>query len=170
MPAFFAALMPTVATGTPGPMLDVAQVYPNSAVAPRAMLAAADSYESAKEPRAAINVLRQMYFKYPAAPQKAQILESMARNYLTLPNRVEVAAARLAQGAALPGNPTLTKPLPLPGAAAPLPPGTTFAAALEQIRKVRTASASARRSTGWRGSARPGASSRGRWAATGRRS
>src|SRR5206468_12393534 len=41
----------------------VAQVYPNSAVASDAMLAAADAYESANQPRGAIRVLRQMWFK-----------------------------------------------------------------------------------------------------------
>ena len=84
-------------------LLAVAQIYPNAGIAPQAMLAAADAYETAKQPRSAIRVLRQMWFKYQQSPDRAAILEAIARNYLAVPDRnraemVGTAAARLAQG------------------------------------------------------------------------
>jgi len=45
-------------------LLGVAESYPNSTVAADAMLAAAESYEAANQPRSAIRVLRQMWFKF----------------------------------------------------------------------------------------------------------
>ena len=95
----------------PNKLLAVAQVYPNSTVAPEAMLAAGDAYEAAGDAKAAVNVLRPMYFKFPDSKEKPRIIESMARNYLLLKNRrgnVDSAAARLAQGTSLTGNPVLT--------------------------------------------------------------
>jgi hypothetical protein len=123
------------AAANPEQLLAVAQAYPNSKVAPQALLAAADAYEAAGSPRPAVQVLRQMYFKYPQAPDRARVIESMARNYLALPNRVEVAAARLAQGALLAGEPRLAKPLKLPDGRQ-LEAGTTFAQALAEVRKL----------------------------------
>ena len=80
----------------------MAQTYPNSTVAADAMLAAADAYEAANQPRGAIRVLRQMWFKYQQSPNRAEILEAIARNYLAVTDRnrtemVSTAAARLAQ-------------------------------------------------------------------------
>src|SRR3954452_4773868 len=62
----------------------VAQTYPNSTAAADAMLAAADAYEVANQPRGAIRVLRPMWFKYQQNPNRAQILEAIARNYLAV--------------------------------------------------------------------------------------
>lgn len=98
----------------PAGFIAVARQYPNSLVAPKALLAAADACETAGEPRLASQILREILFKHPQDPNRALIIESLARNYLALPNRVEVAIARLAQGARLPGNPRLTRPLKLP--------------------------------------------------------
>lgn len=127
--------------GAPERLLAVAQSYPNSKVAPQALLAAADAYEAAGNPRPAVQVLRQIYFKYPQSPDRARVIESMARNYLALPNRVEVAAARLAQGAALPGEQRLAKPLKLPDGRL-LDAGATFAQALAELRKYNSQAAS----------------------------
>ena len=69
-------------------LLAVAQGYPNSGVAPQAMLAAADAYEHANQPHAAIRVLRQMWFKYAQqGTSRVQIAEAMARNYLAVTDR-----------------------------------------------------------------------------------
>jgi hypothetical protein len=135
--ASVAALAEAKAANDPNKLLAVAQVYPNSPVAPEAMLAAADAYEAAGDAKGAINVLRPMYFKYPDSKEKPRIIESMARNYLLLKNRrgnVDSAAARLAQGATLPGDPKLTKPLSLPDGKQ-LAPGMSFAQALDEVRK-----------------------------------
>jgi outer membrane protein assembly factor BamB len=98
----------------PAKLLAVAQVYPNSSVAPRAMFAAADAYESAGNPRLATQVLRRVYFKYPDSPQKLSIIEAMARNYLRMNDRVDVAIARLAHAARIEPTRRLDRPLALP--------------------------------------------------------
>ena len=121
-------------TNEPAKLLAVAQEYPNATVAPQAMLAAADAFEAAGDPKAAVNVLRPMYFKYPDIKEKPRIIESMARNYLMMPYRAESAAARLAQGSNLPGQPKLTRPLKLPDGGQ-LPVGMSFADALDEVRK-----------------------------------
>ena len=123
----------------PAALLALAQTYPLAQVAPQALHAAADAFEAAGNPKQSIQALRQLYFKYPEYGDKALVLESMARNYLALPNRAEVAAARLAQGASLPGGEgaKLRKPLRLPDGRE-LPAGTEFASALREIRKYRS--------------------------------
>ena len=130
------ALAEAQKSNDPAKLLAVAQVYPNASVAPKAMLAAADAYEAAGDARSAVHVLRPMYFKYPDSAEKPRIIEAMARNYLALPNRVDTAAARLAQGSNLPGEGggKLTQTMKLPDGKV-LPAGTTFAAALEEVRK-----------------------------------
>ncbi|HZZ42762.1 MAG TPA: PQQ-binding-like beta-propeller repeat protein [Tepidisphaeraceae bacterium] len=97
----------------PDDLLQVAQHFPNASVASQSMFLAAEAYESAGDNRRATQVLRQLYFKYPRA-NKVAVLESMARNYLAIPGRSDVAAARLAQAAHLAGSATLSKPLKLP--------------------------------------------------------
>ena len=126
----------TATDDLPAKLLEVAQRYPNSSVAPEAMLAAADAYESAGNPRLAVQVARQLYFRYPDGPDRAEVLETMARNYLAIPGRndlVAAAAARLAQGAALPGDPMLTKPLRLPDNR--ILDHVHFSEALDEVRK-----------------------------------
>ena len=101
-------------------LLEVARMYPNSTIAGKAMIAAAGAYETVADPHHAIRVLRDMWFKYPQSPDKARILESVARNYLALAGKsrasagdlgprddMEAAAAALARAAALPGDPKL---------------------------------------------------------------
>lgn len=92
----------------------IAERYPNSSAAPQALLAAADAYEAIGDPRQATHVLRMLYFKYPGYPDQFRALESMARNYLTMPDHMEVAISRLVRAVNLPGNPHLTRPLKLP--------------------------------------------------------
>ncbi|HMB94810.1 MAG TPA: hypothetical protein VKK61_02095, partial [Tepidisphaeraceae bacterium] len=99
---------------SPDQLQSIAQVYPNSTAAPKALLAAADMYEKLNNPRRSTQVLRQLYIRYPENADRATVIEAMARNYLLMPNRVDVALARLNQGARLPGSPKLTKPLVLP--------------------------------------------------------
>jgi outer membrane protein assembly factor BamB len=98
----------------PQKIQEVAMVYPNSLIAPQALLAAADVYESRGDSRTATQVLRQALFRYPKTPESQRAYESMARNYLKMPNRVSAAIARLKQGAAVDGRTVLTRPLILP--------------------------------------------------------
>jgi PQQ-like domain len=122
-------------------LLAIAQQYPNSNVAPRAMLAAAESFEAAKLPRQAVRVLRQMWFKYQSSPSRAQIAEGIARNYLSVNDRnraemISTAAARLANAVALPGDPKLSRPLTLPDGTVVAAAGTSMEKALEEVRKL----------------------------------
>lgn len=121
--------------------LDVAEKYPNSTVAPKAMLAAADAYEAGHEPQQAIRVLRQMWFEYPQSLERGRILESMARNYFAIPNHSEAAAAALARATSLPVEPHLEHNLKLPDGKVLLK-DTPVAVALEAVRRYRVAEAS----------------------------
>lgn len=131
-----AALESARTSKDPAKFLAVAQTYPNAQAAAPAMLEAADAYESAENPRMATQILRQVYAKYPASPEKPRILEAMARNYLKLPDRVEVAAGRLAQGAKLWGERKLQRPLVLPNGQQIA--DATFSEALTAVRKYST--------------------------------
>jgi outer membrane protein assembly factor BamB/outer membrane protein assembly factor BamD (BamD/ComL family) len=117
----------------PAKLLSVAQTYPNAPVAPQALLKAADAYEAVGNPRQAGQILRQLYFKYPNSPDRAVIIEALARNYLATPNHLDVAIARLEQGAKLPGEPRLTRPLVLSDGT--VIKDMSFVDALEALRK-----------------------------------
>jgi outer membrane protein assembly factor BamB len=127
----------------PARLLAVSKTYPNSSAAPQAMLAAADAYEAAGNPRMALQAARQLYFRTPdGSPDRPRILETMARNYLVIPGRSDVvaaAAARLAQGAMLPGDPVLEKPLRLPNNQ--ILDRVRFSQALDAVRKYSGAEA-----------------------------
>ena len=101
------------ASADPAKLLAVAQTYPNSDVAPTALLKAADAYESVGNPRQAVQILRQHYLKYPNAADATTVLESLARNYLATPNHVDV-AARLMQASKRSAGAKLTRPMSLP--------------------------------------------------------
>ena len=120
-------------TADPSKLLAVAQTYPNAPVAPQALLKAADAYEAVGNPRQAGQILRQLYFKYPNSPDRAVIIEALARNYLATPNHLDVAIARLEQGAKLPGDPKLTRPLVLSDGT--VIKDVSFVDALEALRK-----------------------------------
>ncbi len=107
--AFAAAL----SAHDPEQLKAVAQVYPVAKVAPDALFAAAEACELAGKHREATRVLNHIYRKYLDV-DKARVIEAQARNYLALPHGVEIAIGRLLEGAKLPGNPRLTRPLTLP--------------------------------------------------------
>lgn len=117
-------------SGSPAKLLEVAQEYPNSAVAGKATLAAADTYEAAGDVHAARHVLNDIYFdRNDKAPEWQQILEAMAR---TDPRS---AAHMLAQGVEQLHDPKLIKPLKLADATE-VPAGTPFSEALDKVRKL----------------------------------
>ena len=103
-----------IGSGDADKLLSVAQVYPNSRVATQAMLAAVEAYEAADNARQAAAVARVLLTRSLEPSQRLTCLESLARNYLKLPNRLDVAAARLAQAAQLDPGGKLARPLALP--------------------------------------------------------
>jgi outer membrane protein assembly factor BamB len=124
------ALEQAQGSNDPAKLLEVARMYPNSTVATKASLAAADAYETAGDIRAARHVLTDIYFeRNEKAPQWPMILEAMAR---TDPR---TAAHMLSQGVEELHDPLLAKPLEFPGGVA-IAAGTPFSVALEQVRKV----------------------------------
>ncbi len=82
----------------PDELMAIADRFPNAEAAPRALMAAAQSYEATRQPRLAIRVLRQMWSKYKSrlrsGPEEAQLIESIARNHLRRGN-AEAALGRL---------------------------------------------------------------------------
>lgn len=96
-------------------LANLATTFPNARVAPQALLAAAELKDAAGDPRGAVQMLRQLYLGYPNTPQKRKMLESLARNYLALPNRSSAAVARMAEAAKLGGGEKLSQPITLPG-------------------------------------------------------
>lgn len=140
--------------GSAARLLEVARTYPNSAVAARAMIAAADAFEASGDARRSIRVLRDIWFKYPQSPDKAAVQESIARNYLALASvartaaqdrgaidDMEAAAAALARASALPGEPKLSRPMVLRDGAT-IAPGTPVSQALDAVRKLRVSAVS----------------------------
>jgi outer membrane protein assembly factor BamB len=98
-------------------LVAVAEIYPNSQAAVGAMLDAAGVFEADGNPREAAALMRQFCSQYPYAPERAKALETLARAYLDMPNRIDslnVAIGRLDQGAKLDGPPKLSRPLRLP--------------------------------------------------------
>lgn len=68
----------------PAKFLEVARTYPNSDMAPKSMLLAADAYEAAGDARLATHVLVGIYRKYSNRADNLRIVEATARNYLKL--------------------------------------------------------------------------------------
>jgi outer membrane protein assembly factor BamB len=122
-------------------MLEVAHVYPNATVAPVALVSAAKALETAGDHRQATQVLRQAYVKYPEIPNRTEVLEALARNYLALPRKVDVAISRLAQAAKLSGQEKLSQPIKLPDGQ--VLQNVTFASALDTLKKYQTQQSSA---------------------------
>lgn len=105
------ALTAALPAGDASRFLSIAQLYPNSKTAPAAMLAAADAYEKAGDSYQANVVLRKILSKYQSAAEKPAVLESLARNYLTMGRHEPQALRYLAQGQKAFGETKLVKPL-----------------------------------------------------------
>jgi outer membrane protein assembly factor BamB len=108
------------------------RVYPNSQAGPVALMAAADAYEAESNWRGASLVLRRLLNKTPDE-SRGLILEAMARNYLRLPGRLDVAASRLALAAAAAPDDKLHRPMTLPDGS--VLQDITLAQASEIVRK-----------------------------------
>jgi outer membrane protein assembly factor BamB len=133
----------------PALLKKVAESYPNSNAAPNAMIAAAAAYETASDYRMAVYTLRQAYNKYGDTADKPGLLESMARNYLAMPDRpadrVDTAAARLSTIVKLGGGATaLTKPLKLGGDKVLADTGVTINDALKSLQSFKADAVAAR--------------------------
>jgi outer membrane protein assembly factor BamB len=125
----------------PAQMLAVAQVYPNSKVAPDAMIAAAGAYEDAGKFLPATQVLNAAYRKYYDRADRALIIEAIARNNLRLPGRIGIAIGRLDEGNKLLNSPQLKGALKLPDGQTI--ENVSFAAAAELLQKYSAQAASA---------------------------
>ncbi len=99
--------------GDPDQLLNVAKIYPDSRVAAEAMQSAADYYESDGNPRMATQVLRQILLRFHDQ-SRANVLESLARNYLQLPGHTDVALSRLSLAASISPSAILRRPMTLP--------------------------------------------------------
>src|SRR5258706_5657703 len=132
------------AGGDPALLKSVAETYPNSGSAPKAMIAAADAYEAQSNYRLAAYTRRLAYNKYGESDNKVKLLEGMARNYLAMPDpgrtadRIDTAAARLATIVKLGGAAnTLSKPLKLPGAKVLADAGVSINDALKSVQNYK---------------------------------
>lgn len=122
-----AALAKAQESNDPAKLLAVAQVYPNAAVAPRSMLAAAVAYEASGQPRLARRVLLDMYFdRKDKASDRAQVIEALART------DVRTGARLIAQGASELSDPKLRQPLKLPDGTE-IAAGTVFSKAAPRM-------------------------------------
>jgi len=104
------------AAADPDKLLDIAKVYPDSRIAGAAMMAAAECYESRGDAPMATQVLRQILPRVRDR-DRVPVLEALARNYLKMPNHLDVAVSRLALAASLAPHSMILQPLTLPGGA-----------------------------------------------------
>jgi hypothetical protein len=124
----------TAAGNDPAQLLEVARMYPNSTVAPRCLIAAADAYETAGDHRLACDVFRQAMRLGSTPAQRDMIVAGMARNYLAIPGGIDSAIARLS-GALRPNeDPPIPRPMKLPDGTALS--GNTFMAVLNELRRL----------------------------------
>lgn len=139
----------TAAGTDPALLRAVADSYPNSKAASKAMIAAAAEYEKQGNNRLAAHTLRHVYNKYGESADRAQVLEGLARNYLAMPNRtadrVDTAAARLSAIMKLgKGDGKLAKPLVLPGNKELVKAGTSVSQALKAVQNFKSQAVAAR--------------------------
>jgi outer membrane protein assembly factor BamB len=117
----------------PAKLLAIAQTYPNSSVAAKAMLAAARAYESSGQTRLARHVLMDMYFdRDRRSAERSQVVEALART------DARTAAQVLRQGMAELGDPKLQQPIALPGGS-DIAAGTAFSKAADVLHQSRPA-------------------------------
>ena len=88
------ALAMAKTSGSTEQLLIVAAMYPNAAEAREALQAAADVFEIGENPRQATTVLREVLSETLEPDRRRGLLEAMGRNYLKVPGRLDIAAAR----------------------------------------------------------------------------
>ena len=129
------ALETAQADNNPVKLLEVAQAYPNSTSAAKAMLSAADAFEASGDPHTARRVLLDLFFNHSnTGDQTARLLESLARTDLQIPGYSRGAVKLLMQGVERLHDPGLQKPMKLPDGSE-IPAQTQFSAALQRVRK-----------------------------------
>lgn len=132
------ALRAAMSTSDVESLVEVAEQYPNSRACIEASLAAARLLEAADQPLAAALLLRKTLTREIDDRLRARVHESMARNYLRLPNRREMAIAQLRLAARLAGGESLSAPLVLDDGGQI--EGMTLAQALKTVQASRVAS------------------------------
>ena len=125
------ALQKADQSSDPAGLLAIAQTYPNSSVAGKAMLAAAQAYQAAGQSRLARHVLLDMYFDHEGKPaQRSLVIEALAQT------DAASAAHVLREAAAELGEPKLQRAIKLPDGGE-IPAGTTFASAADTLSRNR---------------------------------
>ena len=128
----------------------VAESYPNSNAAGKAMAAAAAAYEERGDFRLAAHTFGLVARKYGDGQDRTRLLEGMARNYLAMPDRtgdrVDTAAGRLAAVVTKlgTGSEKLAKPLKLADGQMLVDAGVTFGQALKAVQGHRSRVATAK--------------------------
>lgn len=122
--------------GNTAAMIELAQQYPNSTVAPSALLTAAGLQEEARDLPGAASTLRQLLQDYPNHPDTPAFVEAVARVYAAMPGKINVAAGRLAQAAASYPDACTRSPIQLPDGQVIQP--SRFAEAARLLREIGT--------------------------------
>lgn len=128
------ALKSAMEAGDPQQLLMVATVYPNSKAAVNARQEAVQRFEAANQPDKAIAVLRRIYLGTSDPYDRANLLVSIANDFLTSPSGVGPALDRLCRAARISQTAKI-------GQKVRLPDGTTlndisYADAIETLRRM----------------------------------
>jgi len=119
----------------PEKLLAIAQTYPNSKISAAALFASAGIYEHRGDYRQSVMILRSLLPRNLSNNDRLLCMETLARNYLMLPNRLDVAISRLYQASQLSPTARLSKPIQLPGGQTL--DNATFAEAALAIKQLR---------------------------------
>lgn len=98
----------------PAALIAIADQYPAAAVTPDALALAADRFEAVQQPRRVTQTLRQLLKRDLSNERRQIVLQSLARNYLLVPNQVATAQVRLRQAREFAPLSKLTRPLLMP--------------------------------------------------------
>ncbi|MGN6626451.1 MAG: outer membrane protein assembly factor BamB family protein, partial [Tepidisphaeraceae bacterium] len=97
----------------PETLLAIADEFPASQQALDALTLASDRFEQLHEPRQATQTLRRLLKRGLSNERKLLVLEALARNYLAVPNQLDMAIVRLRQAKAITADAKLDRPLTL---------------------------------------------------------
>jgi outer membrane protein assembly factor BamB/tetratricopeptide (TPR) repeat protein len=127
------ALQKARAGGDAQQLLAVAAIYPNSKAAADARVEAANRFEAANEPAKAIEVLRRIYLSYPDPVDRANVLVSIANDYLAMPNGLSPALDRICRAARISLAVNCPQKIRLPDGTVL---GTTYQQVIEKLRQM----------------------------------
>jgi outer membrane protein assembly factor BamB len=128
------ALQKALTDGDAQQLLSVAAVYPNSKAAADARTEAANRFEAANQPAKAIEVLRRIYMSYPDPVDRANVLVSIANDYLATPNGLSPALDRLCRAARISLAVQCPQKIRLPDGT--VLAGVTYQQAIDKLRQM----------------------------------